>query len=444
MTRPLPNPTPSPHAAAVRTYCPPVPLTPTDLHLHTNEGMLLATDKLDVLRDLPGNAISGYPSAAALEADIAEVFNLDVTQVLAGTGGDDVVERALRAYLCPGRTVVLNEPSFVMLNRYAALAGGEPVTLPWAAGPLPVDDMLAAVDETTAMIVVVSPNNPTGLTATADDLRRLRAGAPSAMLLVDLAYGEFADEDLTAIALSLANTIVIRSFSKAWGLAGLRVGWAAGPADVMEQLRAVGHPYPVTAPSSAIVTHMLRQGLPIVEEFVGRIRDHRARLAALLADCGAEVTPSQANFLLVRFDDATWVRDALAGLGIAVRAFPDVPVLHDQLRITVPGDLGDLDRLCEAVETVLRPDHIFIDPRIAGGNLLAERHDTVAVRAVDDVDAGRCWFVTADVNTIVAARRAGMLPLAITLSDGPDANALLLAGAGRAFTDLSQLEDLLP
>ena len=444
MTRQLPGPTPSPYAAAVRTYRPPVPLTPTDLKLHANEGMLLTTDWLDVLKDLPGEAISGYPSATALEAVIADAFNLDAAQVLAGTGGDDVVERALRAYLCPGRTIILNDPSFVMLNRYAALAGGEPVTLPWAAGPLPVDDMLAAVDETTAMIVVVSPNNPTGLTATADDLRRLREGAPSAMLLVDLAYGEFADEDLTAIALSLANTIVIRSFSKAWGLAGLRVGWAAGPADVMEQLRAVGHPYPVTAPSAAIVTHMLRQGLPIVEEFVSRIRIHRSQLAALLTDCGAEVTPSQANFLLVRFDDATWVRDALAGMGIAVRAFPDVPVLHDQLRITIPGDLGDLDRLCEAVETVLRPDRILIDPRIADAALLAERHDKIAVKAVEDVDAGRCWFVAADVDTVTAAHRAGMLPLGITTPDGPEGNDLLLAGAGRAFTDLSQLEELLP
>ena len=242
MNVPDPSPSPSPYAAAVKAYRPPAPLTPTDLRLHSNEGMLLVTDWLDVLSKLSAEAVSGYPSAAALEAQIADAFGLDAAQVLAGTGGDDVVERALRAYLCPGRRVILNDPSFVMLGRYATLAGGESVTLPWLAGPLPVDDMLSAVDETTAMIVVVSPNNPTGLAATADDLRRLRDGAPSAMLLVDLAYGEFADEDLTASALSLPNTIVIRSFSKAWGLAGLRVGWAAGPPDVMENLRAVGHP----------------------------------------------------------------------------------------------------------------------------------------------------------------------------------------------------------
>ena len=458
MTTQPSGPTPSSYAAAVSTYRPPVPLTPTDLRLHSNEGMLLVTDWLDVLGDLPGGAISGYPSAAALEATIAEAFGLDVAQVLAGTGGDDVVERALRAYLCPGRRVIVNEPSFVMLNRYAALAGGKPVAVPWAAGPLPVDDMLAATDESTAMIVVVSPNNPTGLTATADGLTKLRDGAPSAMLLVDLAYGEFADVDLTDVALALPNTIVIRSFSKAWGLAGLRVGWAAGPADVMETLRAVGHPYPVSAPGAAIVSHVLRQGRPIVDAFVRRIRTHRALLAKLLTVCGGDVTPSQANFLLARFDDATWVRDALAGMGIAVRAFPDVPVLSDQLRITVPGAEADLERLCGALETVLRPDGVLIDSRARGSGELADRladrwRRPVTITAGETTSlqtmaaglcSGRCWFIGTDVAAITAARQTRLLPIAVKTLNGPDERDLLLAGAARVLTDLNQLEDLLP
>ena len=453
-----PSPTPSPYAAAISAYRPPVPLTPTDLHLHSNEGMLLVTDWLDVLGDLPAGAISGYPSAMALEATIAEAFGLDATQVLAGTGGDDVVERALRAYLCPGRNVILNEPSFVMLNRYAALAGGEPVAVPWSAGPLPVDEMLAAVNESTAMIVVVSPNNPTGLTATAGDLQRLRDGAPSAMLLVDLAYGEFADEDLTAPALALPNTIVIRSFSKAWGLAGLRVGWAAGPPEVMEQLRAVGHPYPVSAPAAAIVSHVVRKGRPIVDDFVRRIRRHRRLLTKLLTVCGADVTPSQGNFLLARFDDAVWVRDALAGMGIMVRAFPDVPVLSEKLRITVPGCEANLERLCAALETVLRPDGVLIDSRAPGAGEISDRlatrwrrparsatGETTSLQALAaDLCSGRSWFAGTDVDTIRAARQAGLLPLAVKTPNGPDDRDLLLAGAARVFNDLSQLEEFLP
>jgi len=407
--------------------------------------MLLVTDWLDVLSKLSAEAVSGYPSAAALEAQIADAFGLDAAQVLAGTGGDDVVERALRAYLCPGRRVILNDPSFVMLGRYATLAGGESVTLPWLAGPLPVDDMLSAVDETTAMIVVVSPNNPTGLAATADDLRRLRDGAPSAMLLVDLAYGEFADEDLTASALSLPNTIVIRSFSKAWGLAGLRVGWAAGPPDVMENLRAVGHPYPVSSPAAAIVSHVLGRR-SIVDDFVARIRRHRRRLADVLATCGVDFAPSQANFILAQFNNAVWVRDGLAGLGILVRAFPEVPVLGDRLRITVPGDPDDLERLCSAVETVVRPQRVRVDSRVGEAGPLADpvSADEASLRAAVESDGGRVWFIGADVESIRTARRVGLLPLALATTNGPDASDLLLAGAARVLKDLQQLEELLP
>ncbi len=449
MTPNAPIPTPSPFAATVRTYRPPVPMAPTDLKLNSNEGMLLAEDWLAILSDLPGESISGYPSSASLEARIAETFGLDASQVLAGTGGDDVVERSLRAYLCPGRSVLLNDPSFVMLERYAAMAGGTSVTVPWIEGSLPVGDMLSAVDDTTAMIVVVSPNNPTGLTATAGDLHRLREGAPAAMLLVDLAYGEFADEDLTHEALTIPNTIVIRSFSKAWGLAGLRVGWAAGPADVIEQLRAVGHPYPVTGPSSAIVSHMLNHGLPRVDAFVSRVRRHRQVLMDTLASCGVDALPSQGNFVLARFADALWVLDGLAGMGIAVRAFPEAPVLADRLRITVPGDEGHLQRLCHALEIVLMPETIIIDPDLTNAEELPAQlaewrlgQARVGSPAAENQTGTRCWHVASTIDAIRAARKAGMLPLAI--GGDVDPRDLLLAGAGRVLTNVNELRTLLP
>lgn len=447
------RPTPSPFAVTVQTYRPPVPETPTDLKLNANEGMLLKADWMDTLSKLPSEAVCGYPSSASLEADIAQAFHLDSAQVLVGTGGDDVVERAIRAYLAPGRTMIMNDPSFAMLERYATLAGGTTVLVPWMDGGLPVDDMLARVDETTTMIVVVSPNNPTGLTATTDDLRRLRDAAPSAMLLVDLAYGEFADGDLTDVALSLPDTIVIRSFSKAWGLAGLRAGWAASSPDIIEQLRSVGHPYPVSTLSAAIVSSMLATGKPLVEEFVKTVRSHREQLSALLGDLGAAVTPSQGNFVLARFDDATWVRDALAGMGIAVRAFPDVPVLTDYLRITVPGCPDQLRRLCDALKTILRPEHVLIDPLATDApafiSRVARPGNTPAIAPIDpsgirDLNATCAWCVGTSIEAILDARRAGVLPLAIASPHGPQPEAFCRAGAARVLTTLDQLQELLP
>ena len=454
--RPM-SPQPSPFAAAVKTYRPPVPLAPTDLRLSGNEGSLLMADWLDVLADLAPHAVSRYPSVAELEGDIARAFGLQRQQVLAGTGGDDAVERTIRAYLCPGREIILNEPSFVMLQRYATLAGGDSVFVPWLAGRLPVDEMLAAVTERTAIIVVVSPNNPTGLVATVEDLRRLRREAPSVLLVVDLAYGEFADDDLTDAALSLPNTVVIRSFSKAWGLAGLRVGWAAGPADVIEHLRAVGHPYPVSSLSMAIVSHMLQHGREDVETFVGQVRASRRTLSQALDRGGGEVTPSQGNFVLVRFDNAVWVRDALAGMGIAVRAFPEVPVLHDRLRITVPGEQPVLGRLCEALETVLRPEAILLAAELAGHQETVRPAckglalGVVAGPTADDIrrtrsqlGVERAWMLTASAETTGAARQAGVLPVAVSTGDGLSETDLLTAGAAKVLSDVAQIKELLP
>src|SRR5690606_24728281 len=106
-------------------------------------------------------------------------------------------------------------------------AGGSVRSVPWLGGPLPTPGLIAAADETTAAVAVVSPNNPTGSVASADDLVQLREALPHALLIVDLAYGELADVDLTEVALTLPDTIVVRTLSKAWGLAGLRVGYVA-------------------------------------------------------------------------------------------------------------------------------------------------------------------------------------------------------------------------
>ena len=109
--------------------------------------------------------------------------------------------------------------------------------------------MLDACDAETSVIAVVSPNNPTGGVISSQDLRRLSEGAPQAILMVDLAYVEFANKDLTPVALELPNAVVFRTFSKARGLAGLRVGYALGPARWLNVLRSVGLPYPVSAPA---------------------------------------------------------------------------------------------------------------------------------------------------------------------------------------------------
>ena len=245
----------------------------------------------------------------------------------------------------PGRELILPEPTFEMLPRYARLAGAEVVSLPWLGGTYPTAAVLRRITARTAMICVVSPNNPTGSVATPRDLRRLSRAAPHALIVVDLAYTEFADVDLTPVALALPNTLITRTFSKAWGLAGVRVGYAMGRAEHIHWLRAAGNPYAVAGPSAALAAAWLDQGRTTVDIFVARVRAERALLTAQLLELGAAPEPSQANFVLARFADAPAVCDALAARGIAVRAFLDRPGLQDALRITCPGEAAAFSRL---------------------------------------------------------------------------------------------------
>ena len=347
------RPEPSPRLADCRAYAPPRLTVPIDLRLDGNEGLVPPGDLLQTLVPALPEVLRRYPSAAHLETALAERFGLSPDEVLVTAGADDALYRTCLATLGRGRTMVLPVPTFEMLPRYGRLAEADVVTVPWPTGAYPLDAVLERLDARTALVVVVSPNNPTGAVATARDLCRLAAAAPRAVLLVDLAYTEFADEDLTSIALALPNALITRTFSKAWGLAGLRVGYALGPAELIGWLRVTGNPYAVAGPSLALAAAWLERGGEQVTAFVQAIRGRRAALMMELTRLGAIPFSSQANFVLVRFARAHAVWDALARQGIAVRAFPDRPELSDCLRITCPADSATYDRLVAALRTAL-------------------------------------------------------------------------------------------
>ncbi len=334
---------PRPRPGLPAPYPLPVPLAGIDLWLHGNEGPAAAAPEV----------ARRYPDERPLRAALAARFEVGADSVVIGAGADELLDRACRAFLATGRELVLPVPAFPMLPRYAALAGATVRAVPWPEGALPVAAVRAALTERTAMVVLTSPQNPTGAVCTAEDLRQVAAAAPDALLLVDLAYAEFAEPDLTAAALALPNAIVVRTFSKAYGLAGLRVGYALGPAALLLPLRACGSPFPVAGPSLAMALAALQRGPD--RTALQRIAAERRELAALLARAGARPRPSQANFVLVGFAEgrAPDIATALARRGIAVRAFPGDPFLSDCLRITCPGDEAAFDRLRRALGEVL-------------------------------------------------------------------------------------------
>jgi histidinol-phosphate aminotransferase len=327
----------------IAPYAVPEPPFPTDLRLDGTGGSPIAQRLFE-----DAAALSRYPDARPLEAAIAARHGVDPARVIVTAGADEALDRACRTFLAPGRSIVLPSPTFEMIGRYAALAGGRVVRPAWPGGAWPLEAVLESIDDATALVAIVSPNNPTGAVVGRDAIAKVAAAAPA--LLVDLAYVDFADDDPTSFALTIPNAIVFRTFSKAWGLPALRVGYAIGPEPWIGGMRASGGPYPVSGLSLALVARWLEIGADDVEAFVARVREERRDLEALL---GARVEPSQANFVFARFDDAERVRAELARRGIAVRIFPNDPALAGALRVTLPGEPAAFARVRAAFTEIL-------------------------------------------------------------------------------------------
>lgn len=343
-------------------YAPPTPEFRIDLHLDANEGSAAPETVIAALSQLTGEDLRRYPDARPLEWQIAALLGVDAERVLVCAGGDDAIDRACRVCLEPGRELILPTPTFEMIRRSAELAGASVRTVPWVADAYPTSAVLAEVTDRTSMIAVVSPNNPTGLVADAQSLDVLSAAAPTAMLLVDLAYTEFASDDLTQAALRLPNALIVRTFSKFCGLAGLRVGYCIGDSRVIRALRAVGSPYPVSAASLRIASASLEPEAARERSAVrAGVIANRQRIAGVLKTIGASTVPSQANFVLARVAEPQRVARGLAALGIAVRQFPGTPELRDALRITIPASAADADRLDRSLRGVMKPEALLLD-----------------------------------------------------------------------------------
>lgn len=313
--------------------------------LDANEGPAAPRAWLERLRAVDGESLRRYPNAGSLEAAIAERFGVNTARVVVTAGGDDAIDRVCRVSLEPGRSLVVHMPTFEMITRGARLAGGDVRSVPWLGGRFPIDDFEAALSPDTSLVAIVSPNNPTGGVVAIEDIERAcrAARAVGALVLVDLAYIGFADEDPTQRLLEIDNAVIVRTFSKAFGLAGLRAGYAIAGERVAGWLRTVGGPYPVSAPGLAIAGMAWEAGVDV--SYLDRVRRERQRLQSWLREHGVEVWDSWANFVLARVDAF-----ALAERGIIVRAFGGE--MAGWSRITLPGEDGSFVRLMDALGEV--------------------------------------------------------------------------------------------
>ncbi len=437
----------TPQLADISAYSVPRVLAPIDLRLDANEGPAPVVDPAEIIRDIDPDLLRRYPDASGLETVLAERFSLTPDQVVATAGADDALDRACRVFASAGRVAVLHTPTFEMIPRGIAIAGGQARVIPWESGDLPNSEIAAALDGASALFLV-TPNNPTGRrieTGTLVDLCS-RAQDRGVVVIADLAYAEYADEDPTHSLLRFDNVVVVRTLSKAWGLAGLRVGYALGPPALVERLRAVGGPYAVTSLSVRIAACRLRTGAEQVSAHVRAVARERVTLADLLRRLGVDALDSQANFVFGRSPRSSWIRDALAGLGIAIRIWPGTPGLTDAFRITCPGDSSQMARLCIALRSALKPACLRVMPTLLAHPTVVRLKGRIRIEPVGETpcsDEAGTWTLSSALDCPLQSR------LSVSLIYAPGANratveTYLRGGAARVLSDLNDLEELLP
>lgn len=312
--------------------------TPIDLDLTDNTNLWgLPPTAERTLRYAPVSAITRYPTLYASELKVALADYVGVTpdMVVTGCGSDDILDSAMRAFGEPGDLVISHEPSFAMIPIFAqmnALRYQGFAEIPVAPMPQPdIDSML----QTRARITYLcSPNNPTGALIARETIERA-IRETTGVVFIDEAYAEFANVSSVDLTAQSDRVLVIRTLSKAFGLAGLRVGYAIGQPALVNEVEKSRGPYKLNALAERAAVAAIRDDTEWVTEHVQLAVTLREQFAHALRTMGLSPLPSAANFVCVPIANAVAVGQALRTRGVAARPFPALPHIGDALRVSI-------------------------------------------------------------------------------------------------------------
>jgi histidinol-phosphate aminotransferase len=284
-----------------------------------------------------------YPDGGAhiLREAIAESFGLDAARIVCGNGSGEILTLLAEAYLSPGDEVVYSAHAFLLYRIATLTSGGVPVEVPEKNLHTDVDAMLAHVTERTKLVYLANPNNPTGSYLPHDEVRRLHAGLrPDILLVIDAAYAEYVRRNDYEAGIELVanndNVVMTKTFSKAYALAALRVGWAYCPASIADVLNRIRGPFNVSEAAQRAAAASLKDRA-YMEEGVAHNETWRGWLTDNIRKLGLRVDDSVANFVLIHFADKEEAARAdafLCGRGLILRGMTAYGLPHC-LRLTV-------------------------------------------------------------------------------------------------------------
>jgi histidinol dehydrogenase len=326
--------------------------TPCDVDLSDNTNLFgPAPSVRSALREAPDASLTRYPSVYAVELKraLAERHGVAPENITTGCGSDDVIDSALRAFGESGDGVAFPDPTFGMISAFGRMNALDAVPVPLT--PTMGIDVERLLATRARVMYVCRPNNPTGTLFNRDEIEAVCRRA-AGLVLVDEAYADFANDDMVGFATASDRTVVLRTLSKAYGLAGLRVGYAVGPAALIAEIEKSRGPYKVGGLAEAAALAVLRHDAGWVRDRIDDVRENRERLQDELRRRDMPALPSDANFVLVPVlgNAARWGA-ALRSRGVGTRPFARLPHLGDCLRISI-GPWQMLLRFLDALDDV--------------------------------------------------------------------------------------------
>jgi histidinol-phosphate aminotransferase len=336
------------------------------IKLSSNEAALGPSPKAVAAYAERQAALHRYPAgdSGELRAAIAEVHGLDPARLICGAGSDEILSLLCRAYAGPGDEVIHTAHGFLMYAIYGLSVGATPVSVPERNLTADVSAILAAVTPRTKIVFLANPNNPTGTYLPKQAVESLRAGLREDIVLVlDAAYAEFMDvadyDDGTALATNTPNTVITRTFSKIYGLGGLRLGWGYGPKAIIQTLERLRSPFNVSGPAQAAGVAAVRD-----RAHIEKAKAHNSKwmkiLVQRLRGLGLTMIGGSGNFVLPLFDGKNGktavAADAfLQSRGIIARLVANY-ALPDHLRITIGAD-DEMELVLNALEEFMGARH---------------------------------------------------------------------------------------
>jgi histidinol-phosphate aminotransferase len=323
------------------------------LRLDFNENTVGCSPRvLARINEITAGQVATYPERGPVERVVAGYFGVAPEQVLLTNGVDEGLHLIAETYLEPGNDVVISTPTFSMYEVYAGATGATTTAIQQERDfQFPTERVLAAITPHTRMIALATPNNPTGQVVSIADIERLAQAAPEAAILVDEAYHEFHGETALPLVAKYPNLFVTRTFSKAYGLAGLRVGVIVGAAEQVRMVRRVASPYNVNEIALSCLPAALADE-QYVSDYVTEVKRGRVRLEQVLAERNIEYWPSHSNFVLFYLGERNKpFIAAMRDRGILVRDRSNDPGCQDCVRITL-GSRDHNERLFSTLDEV--------------------------------------------------------------------------------------------